>query len=78
MSQTATIIIAIIAGIAFFYPLISSLFQSVPDDFSDRIIPTGHRMYATRNKKGELVEVDLNKADVEQFSRFVSAYVGEE
>jgi hypothetical protein len=67
MSQTATIIIAIIALIGLFYPTISSFFQKDAED-PDGITSTGDDIFAIRNKKGELIEVDFTKSDAAEKS----------
>ncbi|SFE92596.1 hypothetical protein SAMN05518672_11283 [Chitinophaga sp. CF118] len=71
MSSTATTIIAIIAGIAFLYPIISFFVQFDAND-PDDINSSGPGKYSIRDSKGELVEVDFNKKDGEQVIRFLS------
>lgn len=73
MSQTATIIIAIITGTIFLYSLISSTIEQLKF-YKDPnpIITTGDGKYAVKNKEGELVEIDLNQSDApEQLLRFL-------
>lgn len=78
MSSTAAIIIAIISGSVFIYSNILLFFQIQEqiqnEKDPDKIISTGHRKYAIRNKEGELVEIDFEASDVgEKAIRFFSA-----